>query len=223
MSLINVLLADDHAVVRAGIRQILQDSGRIRVVTEVDNGREACIAVQRRQPDVAILDIQMPEMSGIEAARWIRENHPTVGVLILTAYDDEPYVQAVLRAGANGYVLKTAEPKEIVQAVEDVYLGKSVLDAMLAHRLIKRIAEKEEEPAYEDLSERELEILSYAGRGLTNKAIAASLHISDRTVQNHLAHIFQKLHASSRTEAVMRAVSIGLLPPDLAGAPPERD
>ena len=221
--MIRVLLADDHAVVRAGIRQILESSGSINVTVEVENGREACIAVQRHSPDIAILDIQMPEMSGIEAARWIRDNYPSVGVLVLTAYDDEPYVQAVLRAGANGYVLKTADPKDIVQAVEDVYQGKSVLDAMLAHRLIKRAAENEEKPAYEDLSERELEILAYTGRGLTNKAIAVSLHISDRTVQNHLAHIFQKLRASSRTEAVMRAVSLGLLPPDLAGVPPERD
>lgn len=220
---IKVLLADDHAVVRAGIRQILQESRRIEVVAEVDNGREACLAVQRQEPDIAILDIQMPEISGIEVARWIRENYPSIGVLVLTAYDDEPYVQAVLRAGANGYVLKTADPNDIVQAVEDVYQGKSVLDAMLAHRLIKRFTDIEDEPAYEELSERELEILTYTGKGLTNKAIAATLHISDRTVQNHLAHIFQKLHASSRTEAVMRAVSLGLLPPDLAGFAAEQD
>lgn len=214
-AVIRVLLADDHAVVRAGIRQFLERSGRIRVVSEAGDGLEACDQIAKDPPDVAVLDIQMPRRSGIETARWVRANAPSVGVLVLTAYDDEPYVQAALRAGANGYVLKTAEPDEIVRAVEEVHQGKAVLDASLTQRLINRLAGHTAEPV-EPLTERELEILRLAGRGLTNKAIGASLRISDRTVQNHLAHIFQKLQAASRTEAVMRAVALGLLPPDLA-------
>lgn len=213
--LIRVLLADDHAVVRAGIRQFLERSGRIRVIAEAGDGLQACDLISRDPPDVAVFDIQMPLRSGIEAARWVRANAPSVGVLVLTAYDDEPYVQAALRAGANGYVLKTAEPDEIVRAVEDVFQGKDVLDPALARRLITRMAAPGPD-LIEPLTEREIEILALAGKGLTNKAIGASLHISDRTVQNHLAHIFQKLQAASRTEAVMRAVSLGLLPADLA-------
>ncbi len=213
---IRVVLADDHAVVRAGIRQFLERSGRIQVVAEASDGREACDLIARHLPDVAVFDIQMPVQSGIEAARWVRANHPTVGVLVLTAYDDEPYVQAALKAGANGYVLKTAEPNEIVEAVEDVFRGKAVLDAALALRLIANRVPAPTDPPIEQLTQRELEILTLAGRGLTNKAIGVSLSISDRTVQNHLAHIFQKLQAASRTEAVMRAVALGLLPADLA-------
>ncbi len=214
--LIRVLLADDHAVVRAGIRQFLEHSGTIQVIAEAGDGLEACRLIDQQPPDVAVLDIQMPGRSGIDVARWIRNRHPAVGVLILTAYDDEPYVQAVLRAGANGYVLKTAEPDEIVRAVGDVFQGKTVLDAVLARKLITRITEPPPPELIEPLTDRELEILTLTGKGLTNKAIAAQLSISDRTVQNHLAHIFQKLQAASRTEAVMRAVSLGLLPSDLA-------
>ena len=156
----------------------------------------------------------MPKMTGIEVTRWIRAQRLTTGVLILTAYDDDPYVQAVLKAGANGYVLKSAEPQDILQGVRDVYNGKSVLDATLALKLFTRLADKEEDFLVEPLTEREQEVLNLTGKGLTNKVIAAKLGISDRTVQNHLANIFNKLRAESRTEAVMRAVSLGLIHPD---------
>ncbi len=212
---IRVLLADDHAVVRAGIRQFLEYAGGIEVVAETGDGREACRLIAERRPDVAVLDIQMPSMTGIEVARWMRAQGIAAGILVLTAYDDEPYVQAVLRAGANGYVLKTADPLEIAEAVRDVYAGKSVFDAALAMRLIRKEQPAPETQAalVEPLTSRELEILALAARGLTNKAIAAELSISDRTVQNHLAHIFGKLSAASRTEAVMRAVALGLIEP----------
>ena len=188
----------------------------LQVAAEASNGREACDLLESVKPDVAVLDIQMPEMSGIEVTRWIRARRYATGILILTAFDDEPYVQAVLQAGANGYVLKTAEPQEIVQSVRDVYHGKSVLDAALAQKLFARLSVKEEPPIVESLTERELQILTLTGKGFTNKAIGVQLGISDRTVQNHLANIFQKLHAESRTEAVMRAVSLGLIPSNLA-------
>jgi DNA-binding NarL/FixJ family response regulator len=208
---IRVLLADDHVVVRAGIRQFLEQNGDIQVAAEASNGKEACDLIAQTKPDVAVLDIQMPEMSGIEVTRWIRTQRLPVGVLVLTAYDDEPYIQAVLLAGANGYVLKTADPAEIVSGVRDVFHGKSVLDAALAQKLIARMAARSEAPVIEPLTERELQILTLTGKGFTNKAIGVQLSISDRTVQNHLANIFQKLNAESRTEAVMRAVSLGLI------------
>ena len=208
---IRVLLADDHVVVRAGIRQFLEQSPDIKVVAEASNGHEACELLEQFKPDVAVLDIQMPGMSGIEVTRWIRANHLSIGILVLTAYDEEPYVQAVLQAGANGYVLKTAEPQEIVDAVRDVFHGKSVLDAALAQKLIAKLSGKSEEAMVEPLTERELQILTLTAKGFTNKAIGVQLSISDRTVQNHLANIFQKMNAESRTEAVMRAVSLGLI------------
>jgi len=212
---IRVLLADDHVVVRAGIRQFLEQNADIQVVAEASNGQEACALLEQHTPDVAVLDIQMPLMSGIEVTRWIRSKRLATGILVLTAYDDEPYVQAVLQAGANGYVLKTAEPQEIVQGVRDVFHGKSVLDAALAQKLFARLAGKEQ-ALIEPLTDRELQILTLTGKGFTNKAIGVQLGISDRTVQNHLANIFQKLNAESRTEAVMRAVSLGLISANLA-------
>ncbi len=214
---IKVLLADDHAVVRAGIRLFLEHAGDIQVVAEADDGEQAKTLLQQQHPDVAVLDIQMPKASGIEVTRWVRANLRRIGVLILTAYDDDPYVMAVLQAGANGYVLKTASPAEIIQAVRDVHAGKSAVNALIAQKLIAHIASQAEEAPIEPLTEREHEVLAMTARGYTNKAIGVQLGISDRTVQGHLAHIFDKLNAASRTEAVMRAVSLGWIPPT-AGA-----
>lgn len=210
---IRVLLADDHAVVRAGIRQFLEQASDLTVVAEADDGAMARDLIAQHEPDVAVLDIQMPKATGIEVTRWVRANYPNVGVLVLTAYDDDPYVVAVLQAGANGYVLKTASPARIVQAVRDVHEGKSALDPAVAGRLIAHIADRttSDLPAYEELTDRELEVLALAGKGYTNKAIGVQLGISDRTVQGHLAKTYNKLDAGSRTEAVMKAVSLGLI------------
>jgi DNA-binding NarL/FixJ family response regulator len=212
---IRVLLADDHAVVRAGIRQFLEHAPDIRVVAEADDGVMARALIAEQLPDVAVLDIQMPQASGIDVTRWVRANHPQVGVLILTAYDDDPYVMAVLQAGANGYVLKTASPQAIIQAVRDVYEGKSAVDPVIARKLIDQIAGQRAGPQYESLTDREMEVLELAAQGYTNKAIGLQLGISDRTVQGHLARIYGKLDVNGRTEAVMRAVSLGWLDTDI--------
>jgi DNA-binding NarL/FixJ family response regulator len=206
---IRVLLADDHAIVRAGIRQFLEHAGDIRVVAEADDGEMAIRLIQQKQPDVAVLDIQMPNSSGIEVTRWVRANTPGVGVLILTAFDDDPYVMAVLQAGANGYVLKTASPADLIRAVRDVNDGKSVLDPSVTQKLLSQLSRPRETSPVEALTSREMEVLALVAKGFTNKAIGVQLGISDRTVQGHLAHIFGKLQAGSRTEAVMRAVSLG--------------
>lgn len=210
---IRVLLADDHAVVRAGIRQFLEQVNDIQVIAEADDGEMACQLIAKHRPDVAVLDIQMPKATGIEVARWVRAHHHEVGVLILTAYDDDPYVIAILQAGANGYVLKTASPTAIVQAVRDVFEGKSALDPRITRRLMAHIAGRQrlESITYESLTGREQEVLALAAKGYTNKAIGVQLGISDRTVQGHLAKTYQKLDANSRTEAVMKAVSLGLI------------
>lgn len=206
---IRVLLADDHAIVRAGIRQFLERAGDIQVVAEADDGEMAKTLIEHKQPDIAVLDIQMPKSSGIEVTRWIRANTPQVGVLILTAFDDDPYVLAVLQAGANGYVMKTASPEELINAVREVKDGKSVLDARVTQKLLSQLSHPHSTSPVEALTSREMEVLELVARGFTNKAIGVQLGISDRTVQGHLAHIFDKLQASSRTEAVMRAVSLG--------------
>ncbi|GJM41808.1 MAG: DNA-binding response regulator [Ardenticatenaceae bacterium] len=210
---IRVLLADDHAVVRAGIRQFLEQASDLIVVAEADDGEMACELIAQFKPDVAVLDIQMPKATGIEVTRWIRANHREVGVLVLTAYDDDPYVMAVLQAGANGYVLKTASPTSILQAVRDVHEGKSALDPAVTIRLMNQIAGRTSTDTmpFEKLTERELEVLTLAGKGYTNKAIGMQLGISDRTVQGHLAKTYHKLDANSRTEAVMKAVSLGFI------------
>ncbi len=206
---IHVLLADDHAIVRAGIRQFLEHAKDIQVIAEADDGEAAKQLIHANQPDVAVLDIQMPKASGIEVTRWIRANYPAMGILILTAYDDDPYVLAVLQAGANGYVLKTASPADLIQAVRDVHEGNSVLSPLIMSKLLTQLGHPSESIHVEQPTGREMEVLSLVARGFTNKAIGVQLGISDRTVQGHLAHIFQKLQASSRTEAVMRAVSLG--------------
>ena len=212
---IRVLLADDHAIVRAGIRQFLDQATDIQVIAEADNGVSAKALIEEHNPDVVVLDIQMPKASGIEVTRWIRAKQRTIGVLILTAYDDDPYVMAVLQAGANGYVLKTASPLEIIQAVRDVHAGKSAMDATIMQKMISQISRRSEVQPIVTLTDRELEVLTLVAQGFTNKAIGVQLGISDRTVQGHLAHIFSKLHAGSRTEAVMRAMSLGWLSPEL--------
>jgi DNA-binding NarL/FixJ family response regulator len=214
-SQIRVLLADDHAVVRAGICQFLEQADDIDVIAEAGDGQDAMDLITQLQPDVAVLDIQMPIASGIEVTRWVREHHREVGVLILTAYDDDPYVMAVIQAGANGYVLKTASPEEIIQAVKDVHAGKSALGSEIVQKMVAQVSSGIQEQPVDKLTERELEVLALVAKGYTNKAIGVQLGISDRTVQGHLAHIFSKLQSGSRTEAVMRAVSLGWLSSDL--------
>jgi DNA-binding NarL/FixJ family response regulator len=203
-------------MVRAGIRELLEGAGDLKVVAEAGDGEEAQALIAKYKPDVAVLDIQMPKASGIEVTRWVRAALPGVGVLILTAYDDDPYVMAVLQAGANGYVLKTAQADELIQAVRDVHEGKSALDPAITRKLMSSLFKSQEHVPVETLTDRELDVLRLTARGFTNKAIGVQLGISDRTVQGHLAHIFAKLRAASRTEAVMRAVSLGWIPQDTA-------
>ena len=208
---IRILLADDHHIVRAGVRQLLESASDLQVIAEAGDGEEAQALIQKHKPDVAVLDVQMPKATGIEVTRWVRANMPEVGVLILTAYDDDPYVMAVLQAGANGYVLKTAQTDDLIQAVRDVNEGKSALDPSITRKLMSNLFKGTEKKIVEPLTDRELDVLRLTAKGFTNKAIGVQLSISDRTVQGHLAHIFAKLQANSRTEAVMRGVSLGLI------------
>jgi DNA-binding NarL/FixJ family response regulator len=210
--MIHVLLADDHAVVRKGIRQFLEEADDVTVVAEASDGAEAVRLVEAHQPDVAVLDIRMPEVTGVEATRLIKERFPQVRVLVLTAYDDDPYVFALLQAGADGYVLKTASGDELVRAVRTVHQGGTALSPEIAAKVVRQATSRRPEGAadqVETLTTRELDVLRLAARGLTNRAIGHGLGISHRTVQGHLASIYGKLGVNSRTEAVTEALRRG--------------
>jgi DNA-binding NarL/FixJ family response regulator len=216
---IRVVLADDHTVVRKGIREFLEEAGDVQVIAEATTGAEAVALSLEHRPDVAVLDIQMPEMTGIEATRQIKAQAPEIRVLVLTAYDDDPYIFAMLQAGASGYVLKSAPSEELVRAVRAVARGESALDPAVTAKVMAQLASGRPpgaQAAVEGLTERELEVLRLAARGHTNRAIGRKLGISDRTVQGHLANIFGKLGGSTRTEAVLLAMKQGWITLDEA-------
>ena len=209
---IKVVQADDHAVVRKGIREFLEEEGDIQVVGEATNGEEAVEQVAELRPDVAVLDIRMPVVTGIEATRRIKARYPEIKVLVLTAYDDDPYIFALLKAGASGYILKTVDSSKLVQAVRAVHRGESVLDPAVTQKVVAQFTTGRPAGAQEmveSLTDREIEVLRLVAKGLTNKAIGRELSISDRTVQGHLANVFGKLGVGTRTEAVLLAVQQG--------------
>jgi DNA-binding NarL/FixJ family response regulator len=209
---VRVLLADDHVLVREGICQFLEDEGDIEVIAEADDGAEAVRLAAEHHPDIAILDIRMPEMTGVEATRRIKSQAPDIRVLILTAYDDDPYVFALLQAGADGYVLKTAPASEFLRAVHTVYNGSPAFSPEIAGKVIKQVTAGKPAGAaeqVESLTERELDVLRLAAQGMTNREIGQELGISHRTVQGHLASIYDKLSVNSRTEAVTEALKRG--------------
>ena len=205
--MIQVVLADDHSVVRRGIRDFLTDAGDIVVVAEAETGREALVLISQHQPDVAILDIRMPDGTGIEITRQLRAQKQSLGILILTAFDDPPYIRAAVEAGANGYMLKSASAEEIVDAVRAVNEGKTAFNA----GQVLDLAATSISDSSIKLSDREQTVLDLAAQGLTNKAIGFQLSISDRTVQGHLANIYEHLSVSGRTEAVTKAAMLGLI------------
>lgn len=206
MSRIRILLADDHVMVREGTRRILERESDLEVVGEAGNGQETIQLVEQERPDIAIVDISMPVMNGIEATKGIKKVAPQTAVLVLTAYDDDQYVFAILEAGAAGYLLKNARSSELIQAVHQVYEGESVLHPSIASKVLRHMTQEPqhvEEDQQETLTERELDVLRLAGQGMSNRQIAEHLVLSPRTIQSHMANIFGKLQVGSRTEAVM--------------------
>lgn len=210
MARIRVVLADDHAVVRKGIRQFLEDDPDIDVLAEAGDGESVKALIRDLRPDVAILDVRMPHATGIEVTAWLRKQSLPTRVLILSAYDDDPFVIAALQAGASGYVLKTAEADDIIDTVRAIHAGRSVIPAAIAQKLARRGDHHGADHA-EHLTEREREVLEFAAAGMTNRAIGFRLSISDRTVQGHLASIYTKLNVNSRTEAVTKALQLGYI------------
>jgi NarL family two-component system response regulator LiaR len=213
MSTIKILIADDHAVVRDGTRQILEQEKDMEVIAEAADGAEAVKLAGSTKPDVAIIDIAMPGVDGIEATKQIKALYPSIAVLILSAYDDDQFVFSLLEAGAAGYLLKSVRGRELIEAVRQVHAGESVLHPAIARKVLNRFVPASGkaggQKSMEVLSDREIEVLKYATRGLSNQEIADELVLSLRTVQAHLGHIFNKLQVSSRTEAVVRALKEG--------------
>lgn len=211
--LTRVVIADDHPLFRAGVRERLEKhSSGIDVVGEASDGEEAYELVRRLHPDVVLLDIAMPGLNGIEATRKIKAEWPEIGVLILTVYDDEQYIYALIDAGAAGYLLKTTGASELGDAVQRIRQGEAVLSPAVTEKVIARVlAGGRAQRATSPLSGREREVLGLAARGASNKLIAHELRLSIRTVHAHMRHIFTKLGVASRTEAVMVGVRQGWL------------
>lgn len=206
-------------MLRQGTVALLRRERDIQVVAEASNGQEAVDLARQLQPDIVVMDVRMPVLSGIEATRRIRESMPNIQVLVLTAHDDDQYVFSLLEAGASGYLLKTAPINDLVKAVRQVHAGESPLDPSIAHKVVLHMSGKDTKPIsavataepIEELTARELEVLRLLAQGLNNTAIAETLSISDRTVQAHLTNIFAKMHVSSRLEAVLAAIRRGWL------------
>jgi DNA-binding NarL/FixJ family response regulator len=215
---ISLLLVDDHPVVRKGTRELLEGEADLHVAGEAASGEEAIVQARALRPDVILMDVSMPGMNGIEATRAIKAEQPGVGVLVLTSYDDDAYVFALLEAGAAGYLLKNTSEDDLLGAVRAVAAGESALHPSVARKVLERFsagAATAHTPPEDDLSPRELEVLRVAATGRTNKEIARDLDISPRTVQVHLANIFSKLNVGSRTEAVLYGIKRGWIDPKM--------
>lgn len=215
MPKLRVVLGDDHTLVRQGIRKILEERGDWEVVAEAGDGRDAVKKVIEHEPDVAILDIGMPLLNGIEATRQIVKRAPTVRVLILSMHSDEAYITQALQAGAKGYLLKDSADTDLIRGVTDVAAGKSFFSPAVAKVMlndyVRHLADKGIVDRYDALSEREREIFQLVAEGHSNKAIAELLSISPATVETHRAHILQKLDLHNTAEVVLYAVRRGVI------------
>ncbi len=213
MDRIRILLAEDHVVVRQGTRQLLECEQDLEVVGEAGDGEEAVRLASQLKPDVIIMDVAMPKLSGIEATKQIKALLPLTIVLVLTGYDYDEYIFGLLEAGAAGYLLKDVSGDELISAVRAVYAGEQILHPIVLRKLISHFSSPATGPAsatsVEVLSEREMEVLKSAAKGMSNKNISQTLFISERTVQAHMRSIFNKLGVGSRSEAVLYSLKRG--------------
>ena len=214
---IKVLIADDHAFYREGVRAFLSNTTNIEVVGEAGNGDEAIAKTKELEPNVILMDLKMPGMNGIEATRRIHESKPDIGVLVLTMFDDDDSVFAAMRAGARGYLLKDADKDEVVRAIVAVERGEAIFSPAIAQRMIQYFSAgpsasrtKRQAGEFSELTERELEILNLIAKGDNNNTIANKLSLSIKTVQNYVSSILTKLQVADRAQAIVRAREAGL-------------
>ena len=207
--MIQVLVVDDHPVVRHGLVSMLRWEKDIEIVGEAGDGLEALRLILERRPDVVLLDLRLPGLSGVEVMRQVRAQAPEVRFLVLTTYDTDEYIGPALAAGARGYLLKDVTPDDLARAVRSLMQGKAALEPGVAARVLERMSEGERG---DELSPREMEVLQLLVAGASNKAIAAQLALTENTVKSHISHIFDKLGVQSRAEAVAAALQRGLVP-----------
>ena len=206
-----MLIVDDHAVVREGLRAFLELQEGIEVAGEAVDGEAAIEAAVRLRPDVILMDLVMPRLEGVSAMRSLRQTVPDARVIVLTSFLDDDKLLPALRAGAAGYLLKNAEPQEVVRAVRAAHAGKALLDPVVAARLVETLAAEGAEEPLDRLTSREREVLVLIGRGFPNKRIARELAVSEKTVKTHVGHVLAKLGVGDRTQAAVVAVRAGLV------------
>ncbi len=208
---IRILIADDHIVVREGLRTLLGVKPGLEVIGEAGDGLEAVSMAQSLQPDVILLDLKMPHKNGLEAIQEIKQTNPQARILVLTSFDDDERVFSAIKAGALGYLLKDSSPPQLIEAIRDVYQGKSSLHPNIALKVIRELNNPTDLPPTEDpLTEREMETLRLLAQGLSNQEISEMLTISERTVGKHVSNILEKLHLANRTQAALYALRHGL-------------
>jgi two-component system, NarL family, response regulator LiaR len=210
---IRVLVADDHAVVREGLRALLELQDGIEIAGEAADGEQAVEAAVRLRPDVVLMDLVMPQLDGLAAMRALREQLPGARVIVLTSFLDDDKLLPAMRAGAAGYLLKNATPREVVRAVRAAHAGEAVIDPVVAARLVETLAASGDDEPVDRLTAREREVLVLIGRGFPNKLIARELGVSEKTVKTHVGHVLAKLGVTDRTQAAVLAVRSGLVEP----------
>jgi two-component system NarL family response regulator len=217
MERIKVLIVDDHRVVREGLSAILQSKENIQVLGEAQDGQEAVEKARSLLPDVILMDVSMPKMSGVEATRIIKREFPHIGIIALTMYEEQQYIFDLVRGGATGYLLKDSDSDQIVKAIQSVYRGESLIHPAVASKILVEfslLAQKKGKKSgwvEHDLTEREITVLRLVADGKTNKEIANNLDLSEKTVKNHVRNIFHKLQVYDRTQAAILAIRKGLI------------
>jgi two-component system, NarL family, response regulator LiaR len=206
---IRVLIVDDHAVVREGLRTFLELQEGLEVIGEAGDGEEAVGLAERLEPDVVLMDLVMPKLGGVDAMRQLRERAPAARVIVLTSFLDEDRLMPAMRAGAAGYLLKNVQPQELARAVRTAAEGEALIDPAVAARLVEALADGRDSERPDDLTPREREVLDLIGRGFSNKRIALELGVAEKTVKTHVSHVLAKLGVSDRTQAALYAARLG--------------